>query len=940
MKNRNHMHCTIRNSEIGSEEYGKSLKIKMFLRGKTDYTTLNRCLQIIYKLYIILIRYVSKPTYVIYIRMCLYILVYQFFFTDNCNPIMLLNEKLDLLRNDTRFPYANNDHKQMKIALKQNTKDSCTVDSVATVAAEDFVVDGDTAATVNNDHVIQTQNRLITKCENTELYAMKDDNTTNMPTASESVQCATSTHNDNHYANDDDDVETIYSNTITYLMPSHDCNDNFVVADGSSSSSSKLCGACARPQRTNSFLSCRLHQSNSSIHCRHQHRKVSSNNNNEKENEEGNNGTTTNTDGCINQDIGIDKTTQQIPDSEPLSSKWDAIGIEHGNIEDIVTRQHQLKQVVAEHTVAAAAAEGITTTPTLLSSLLHQQKENGKINCDKDESKFTEHQGVQVVPSTPADRGCGVNDYCRTSSTGTKCNYKQPLKCANVENCWKIFDSSISSGGSAVEKIVQLTCNAEHHQRCADGEFCNKIGCRQCLNENVYHLANLVAKSNIVRGSPPPLLSLVSSPLPLSSVKIRVPKSSENFPFTSNRQCDDDNIYCGSGAAVKNDVIANNVAENVAGGPASPNSDNFEASNRLRRLENRFKDLSCTKKLLRACDSSASGRVSLHGSSISLCSLISDRENCDGTAVASLSVRPASAIDPPPSSFASILPQPPLHASPSPTTININCRRRSCKSPIVIGGQFNRFDNSQRLQCADSNSCDNERFCRTPEVCKVDTRRTAVVDAVLPSTIRPDTSCTPESLSTDSEEIRNIFPDDERPPTPRQQLNRSDKFQTNCEFDARNLPEYSSQLNRVLECYDELEFDYFDTDIYEDDDDDDDTSCDCSIDAIPVYRPCVVMRETAAGPLRGLLKKPNRPASSRKNRVVFDEKRNEFFDADYIILIREDCPYDEEDEEPCTCGEHELVRLCCDEGCQCTAYSEDTRTPQVSNKYLMHYIFV
>uniref|UniRef100_A0A1I8QF77 Uncharacterized protein n=1 Tax=Stomoxys calcitrans TaxID=35570 RepID=A0A1I8QF77_STOCA len=94
------------------------------------------------------------------------------------------------------------------------------------------------------------------------------------------------------------------------------------------------------------------------------------------------------------------------------------------------------------------------------------------------------------------------------------------------------------------------------------------------------------------------------------------------------------------------------------------------------------------------------------------------------------------------------------------------------------------------------------------------------------------------------------------------------------------------------------------------------------------------MREVN-GQLRGLLKKPNRPPPARKNRVVFDETRNEFFEADYIILIREDCAYDEEDEEPCTCGEHELVRLCCEEGCQCN-YSttapattdENNRTPQ------------
>lgn len=114
--------------------------------------------------------------------------------------------------------------------------------------------------------------------------------------------------------------------------------------------------------------------------------------------------------------------------------------------------------------------------------------------------------------------------------------------------------------------------------------------------------------------------------------------------------------------------------------------------------------------------------------------------------------------------------------------------------------------------------------------------------------------------------------------------------------------------------------------------------CQCAIESIvPLYskttksnKTAAIMRDmTSSGTLRGLLKKPNRPPPSQKNRVIFDETRNEFFDADYIILVRDDCPYDEEDEEPCTCGEHELVRLCCDEGCQCTTYAEDGRTPQV-----------
>ncbi|KAG5673302.1 hypothetical protein PVAND_003362 [Polypedilum vanderplanki] len=126
----------------------------------------------------------------------------------------------------------------------------------------------------------------------------------------------------------------------------------------------------------------------------------------------------------------------------------------------------------------------------------------------------------------------------------------------------------------------------------------------------------------------------------------------------------------------------------------------------------------------------------------------------------------------------------------------------------------------------------------------------------------------------------------------------------------------------------------------EDDDDiksdESDFFCDCLVEAVPLsYHQTSAkntMRETGAGKLRGLLKPPNRPAPTRKNRVVFDETRNEFFEADYIILIREDCPYDEEDEEPCTCGDHELVRICCDEGCNCGYTDDDGRTPP-SPKY-------
>lgn len=166
---------------------------------------------------------------------------------------------------------------------------------------------------------------------------------------------------------------------------------------------------------------------------------------------------------------------------------------------------------------------------------------------------------------------------------------------------------------------------------------------------------------------------------------------------------------------------------------------------------------------------------------------------------------------------------------------------------------------------------------------------------------------------------------------------------TNCEFDTRHLNQYEPNVYQIRYCYDELEeelesesgsvgglliggeSDRARVSVSDED------GCECVIEAVPIYRTLPInMRETT-GTLRGLLKKPNRPPPVRKNRVVFDETRNEFFEADYIILIREDCPYDEEDEEPCTCGEHELVRICCDEGCNC-GYTDDGRTPPVSGE--------
>ncbi|XP_044589038.1 uncharacterized protein LOC123268191 isoform X1 [Cotesia glomerata] len=62
--------------------------------------------------------------------------------------------------------------------------------------------------------------------------------------------------------------------------------------------------------------------------------------------------------------------------------------------------------------------------------------------------------------------------------------------------------------------------------------------------------------------------------------------------------------------------------------------------------------------------------------------------------------------------------------------------------------------------------------------------------------------------------------------------------------------------------------------------------------------------------LKSLLKKPGHSKQrTQKNRVTINEKLNEFFAADYIILIKEECCGDYEEECDCCCQEPEMIRL-------------------------------
>lgn len=145
-----------------------------------------------------------------------------------------------------------------------------------------------------------------------------------------------------------------------------------------------------------------------------------------------------------------------------------------------------------------------------------------------------------------------------------------------------------------------------------------------------------------------------------------------------------------------------------------------------------------------------------------------------------------------------------------------------------------------------------------------------------------------------------------------------DRFGGRCEFDVRRIGTFTGYGgNEFFVVYDELE------------EDSEDEEC-----RIKIEQPKMRGEGNQDAPkrhnpdhdnLKSLLKKPGRK-ETKKNRVSFNETKNEFFDADYIILIREDCDYDEDDDDGvCTCNQHEMVRLtCCEPDCNCNAYEDQT----------------
>lgn len=193
--------------------------------------------------------------------------------------------------------------------------------------------------------------------------------------------------------------------------------------------------------------------------------------------------------------------------------------------------------------------------------------------------------------------------------------------------------------------------------------------------------------------------------------------------------------------------------------------------------------------------------------------------------------------------------------------------------------------------------------------------------------IQDDNTNEPKALndSTTANNDENDDEDDENDLIPYD--NDYSQFFTSCEFDVRQVASFSGfEADEYYVVYDEF-------------DDDDDDACDENDETMRGDGIMGTEGERAQKQqhnpdhdnLRSLLKKPGKSRDGgKKNRVVFNENRNEFFDADYIILIREECDYDDDDDDVCCCNQHEMVRLtCCEPNCNCNSYNEGNYQEQM-----------
>lgn len=726
-----------------------------------------------------------------------------------------------------------------------------------------------------NNKVYSEQIKVCFKCNNV-CNNIHSTHNINDILNTETVQCASSSHTSERNVNGNLNLLSIDTATI---VPNNPCI-------------AILCGACAQQVTTN-HSSDENRQRNKSIHL---HEQVEN----------------------ISQDIvvigGETQSRGNRADSLRTALNIDVVDVIHTI--DI----NQLNQINVQDDVKLNNLKN-------LCHFLHRQGQN--------KQQFVE-QGVQV-PSPP-----------------TKCNESSPINCQKSTNegngtiSQKSLLNKLCSDSKSSCKLshINLTSNSVNNCRVQDESFVEN------LTGHSDECNNLVSVEE----------SLYEKTAENRLGALHCNENNKKKDISEQRHI--------SGLLLNNDTKHEHRL-------CSPNCENFEASNRLRRLENRFKDLAFTKKLLLREDPSVlekwSENSTLH------CSVTDEHHSTSDT------VRCASSqllIDPPTSTIISNYDHSCCRSSIKEVEWKLGKNEQQSKytthnrrqsngdgngidtfsSCDKCGGKIQQqlkayipYDNNlegtqqhhqkesfsisptkgQILSVDESNLKSNLSTCKKDFFNENKNDESELNGNVVGGQI---ISNTPES-KTDSEEISNLFfeqginksqIDDDKSENNVTSATNSLKtilhggdLHTNCEFDVRHLQEYSTQLGRVFECYDELEFDS------NDDDDYSSSSCDCSVEPIvPAVLSYSTMRETI-GPLRGLLKNPNRAAPVRKNRVVFDETRNQFFDADYIILIREDCQYDEEDEEPCTCGEHELVRLCCEENCQCTGYSEDNRTPQV-----------